>query len=274
MKDFRNKLVCITGAGSGIGRETAFAFARAGARVVVTDLQEDRAAQTSDSILASGGQTVHYAVDVTDAAAMRQLAAEVEKTLGVVDILINNAGIGAGGTFLDTSLDTWHKVLDVNLMGVVHGCHAFLPAMTARNQGGHVVNIASLAAYFAAADMPVYCASKYAVLGFSESLRADMARHGIGVTVICPGVINTNIVRETIMEGDLGGASIRDKVDQFYEKRNYTPAQVARQILSAVRRNQAIRPVSMESWIMYYLKRLSPALVTRLARIRPPFLKE
>lgn len=273
MKEFSGKLVFITGAGSGIGRETALAFAKAGARVIVADLREEGAAETCRQIAPAGGRAAHYTVDVTDAAAMATLASRVEQEHGVVDVLVNNAGIGAAGRFLDTTLETWRKVMDINLMGVVHGCHAFLPAMVARGQGGHVVNLASLAAYVAAADMPVYAASKYAVLGFSESLRADMARHRIGVTAICPGVINTNIIKGTIMEGDMGKAGVRDKVDAFYEKRNYTPAQVAAAIVDAVRRNQGVRPVSPESWAMYYLKRLSPALVTKLAGSEAPFLK-
>jgi NAD(P)-dependent dehydrogenase (short-subunit alcohol dehydrogenase family) len=273
MKELRNKIVFITGAGSGIGRETALAFARAGARVIASDLRIEAAAETQRLIEAAAGNAAHYAVDVTDAGAMQQLAAQVEREHGVVDVLVNNAGIGAAGRFLDTTLATWRKVFDINLMGVVHGCHAFLPAMVARGAGGHVVNLASLAAYVAAADMPVYCSSKFAVLGFSESLRADMARHGIGVTAICPGVINTNIIKGTIMEGDMGKAGVRDKVDSFYEKRNYTPAQVAANIVDAVRRNQGVRPVSPESWVMYYLKRLSPALVTKMAGTEAPFLK-
>jgi NAD(P)-dependent dehydrogenase (short-subunit alcohol dehydrogenase family) len=273
MKEFKGKLVFITGAGSGIGRETALAFARGGARLALCDLREDGVAQTCRLVEAEGARAAHYVVDVTDANAVKALAAQVEREHGVVDVLVNNAGIGAAGNFLDTTLDTWRKVLDVNLMGVVHGCHAFLPAMVARGQGGHVVNLASLAAYVAAADMPVYCTSKYAVLGFSESLRADMARHGIGVTAICPGVIHTNIISATIMEGGMGREGVRDKVESFYAKRNYTPAQVAAAIVDAVRKNQGVRPVSPESWAMYYLKRLSPALVTRLAGMETPLTK-
>lgn len=274
MKDFRDKLVLITGAGSGIGRETALAFARAGARIIVADLRADAAAETRRLVEGEGGRAADYVVDVTDMAAMHALAAQVQREHGVVDVLVNNAGIGAAGRFLDTTLETWKKVLDINLMGVVHGCHAFLPAMVARGNGGHVVNLASLAAYVAAADMPVYCTSKFAVLGFTESLRADMAAQGIGVTAICPGVINTNIIKGTIMEGGMGREGVREKIDSFYEKRNYTPDQVAAAIVSAVRRNQGVRPVSPESWAMYYLKRLSPGLVTKLAGTEAPFLKK
>ncbi len=271
MKDFREKLVLVTGAGSGIGRETALAFARAGARLILVDVSAKGAAKTQAMVEELGGVASRHSADVTSADAMRKLAARVHRELGVVDVLVNNAGIGAAGRFLDTSLETWQKVMDVNLMGVVHGCHAFLPAMVERGEGGHVVNLSSMAGYFAAPDMPVYAASKFAVLGFSEALRGDMAEHGIGVTTICPGVINTGIIAATIMEGDMSDVGVRGKVQDLYTRRNYTPAQVAAAIVDAVRKNQAVRPVSPESWAVYYAKRLAPGLVARLARTKNPF---
>ena len=273
MKNFKDKLVLITGAGSGIGRETAIAFAKEGAKLILTDINDDGLIQTKQLIESVGGIAVYYNVNVTDADAMKTLAEQVQREQGVVDVLINNAGIGSAGRFLDTKLETWRKVLDVNLMGVVHGCHAFLPAMVARGAGGHVVNLSSLAGYFAAPDMPIYSASKFAVLGFSESLRSDMVKHNIGVTAICPGIINTAIISATIMEGDMGNAGVRDKVQSLYAKRNYTPAQVADAIVDAVKKNQAVRPVSPESWTVYYAKRLMPSLVARVGRLQQSFAK-
>ncbi len=266
MKRFDDKLVLVTGGGSGIGRETAIAFAKEGARVIVTDIREEGLRETKKRVEMVGGKCFTFLANVADAAAMRSLAATIEKEHGVVDVLVNNAGIGAAGRFLETTLETWRKVFDVNLMGVVHGCHAFLPSMVSRGRGGHVVNLASLAGYFAAADMPVYAASKFAVLGFSESLRADMAAHGIGVTAICPGIIDTGIIASTILEGDMGKPGVRDEVQKLYTKRRYTPAQVAEAIVDAVKKNQAVRPVSPESWAMYYTKRLSPGLAAFVAR--------
>lgn len=273
MKEFRDREVLITGAGSGIGRDTALAFARAGARLWIADIQLANAEQTAALVRAAGATARALHCDVADSDSVQAMADAVHAEIPALDILMNNAGIGSAGRFLDTSLDTWRRVMDINLMGVVHGCHAFLPNMVARGQGGHVINTASAAAFVAAPDMPIYAASKFAVQGFTESLRGDMALHGIGVTAICPGIINTAIVANSIMEGKMGDAARHEKVVQFYQKRNYTPAQVAKVILSAVRRNVAVQPVSPEAWGMYYAKRLAPGLIGRLSKKELPFLK-
>jgi NAD(P)-dependent dehydrogenase (short-subunit alcohol dehydrogenase family) len=272
-RTFDKKLVLVTGAGSGIGRATALAFANAGAKLVLVDLDEASAGATASSIRVLGGDASAYRANVADFEAVRALAETVRTNHGVLDVLVNNAGIGSAGRFLDTSLETWRKVLDVNLMGVVHGCKAFLPAMVERGDGGHVVNLASLAGYVAPADMSIYATSKFAVLGFSESLRADMARHRIGVTAICPGVIHTGIVNATILEGDPSANETRAKIDSFYKKRGYGPEKVASAILDAVRGNEAVRPVSPESWTMYYAKRIAPGMVGRLSSAGNPFFK-
>lgn len=271
MKDLENKLVLVTGAGRGIGRATAIAFAEQGARLVCVDLDPSGAEATAATIRRLGRHASVYAVDVADFDAMRALADQVGETEGVVDVLVNNAGIGSAGRFLDTSLETWRKVLDVNLMGVIHGCKVFLPAMVARGRGGHVVNLSSLAGYFAPADMSVYATSKFAVLGFSESLRADMSRENIGVTAICPGIIHTGIIGSTILEGDPAERETRARIESFYAKRGFGPERVAEAIVDAVHRNDAVRPVSPESWAMYFAKRMAPSVVARLSRIENPF---
>ena len=273
MKQFRDKQVLVTGAGSGIGRETALAFAGEGAHLWVVDINLEAAQATAAQVQAMGRDARALQCDVADAAAVQALADTVHAEIESLDVLMNNAGIGSAGRFLETSLETWRKVMDVNLMGVVQGCHAFLPAMVASGRGGHVINTASAAAFVAAPDMPIYAASKFAVQGFTESLRADMAQYGIGVTAICPGIINTGIVASSIMEGRLNDIERHDKVVKFYEKRNYTPAQVAKVIVSAVRRNVAVQPVSPEAWGMYYAKRFAPALVQQLSKRELPFFK-
>src|SRR5206468_3914460 len=126
------------------------------------------------------------------------------EAIDTVDVLVNNAGVAVGGTFLDTTLDDWDWLLGVNLRGVVHGCYFFIPKMVARGQGGHVVNISSILGIYPAPRVSAYVASKFAVRGLSQSLREELAEHGIGVTAICPGMIATSIVADGRMAGDIG----------------------------------------------------------------------
>ena len=144
---FRGKLVVITGGGSGIGRETALAFARRGAEVVLSDVNLDAAKQTAAMIDEAGGTAHAYQLDVADEAAMHAHADEVAERHGVPDILINNAGIGQAGPFLATPSKSFTRVIDINLYGVVNGCRAFGEKMVKRRSGGHIVNLASMAAY-------------------------------------------------------------------------------------------------------------------------------
>jgi len=273
MKSFADKEILITGAGSGIGQAIAVAFAQQGGRLWLADVNAAGLEETARQVKSAGAVCRCIECDVADMAAVQAMADQVHGEVEALDILVNNAGIGSAGRFLDASLNTWRKVLDVNLMGVVHGCQAFLPAMVKRGQPAHVVNTASAAAFVAAPDMPVYATSKFAVLGLSESLRADMAEHNIGVSAICPGIINTEIVKTTIMEGAMGEGDTRDKVVKFYQKRNYTAQQVAATVLKAVKNNVAVQPVSPEAWGMYLVKRALPGAMQRLSRRPLPFMK-
>lgn len=172
---FGGQLVLVTGAGSGIGRATAFAFAEAGARVVAVDRDAEAAARTAEmSRLIGSPEAWAETVDVSDEQAMEKLADKVAAEYGVVDVLVNNAGIGLSGSFFDTTAEDWRKVLDVNLWGVIHGCRLFGKQMAERGQGGHIVNTASAAAYQPSKALPAYSTSKAAVLMLSECLRAEL----------------------------------------------------------------------------------------------------
>lgn len=273
MKNLKDKVVLITGAGSGIGQQTAVAFAAETAKLILLDINQEGLDQTM-SMARSGAQSIEaHICDVSDFSAMQSLADEINSKYGAVDVLVNNAGIGTAGLFLDTKLETWKKTIDINLMGVVHGCKVFLPAMVARKQGGAVVNISSMAGYFANKIMPAYSASKFAVLGFSESLRADLINQNISVSTICPGIINTPIVANAVFEGhasEKDAEKYRKKAVRFYEKRNYTPDRVAKAILKAVKKRKGVVPVSPEAWIGYYLKRFFPGIAAWAARQDAP----
>jgi NAD(P)-dependent dehydrogenase (short-subunit alcohol dehydrogenase family)/pimeloyl-ACP methyl ester carboxylesterase len=269
-KEFGDTLVAVTGAGSGIGRATALAFAAAGAEVVVSDIDGAAAAQTAADIAGAGGVAHPYVVDVADADAVERYADLVCAEHGVPDIVVNNAGIGAAGSFLDTPAEQFDRVIDVNLGGVVNGCRAFAGRLVGRGTGGHIVNVASMAAYAPLSSLNAYCTSKAAVYMFSDCLRAELAAAGIGVTTICPGVINTNIVSATGFhppEGrDSAAAARRAQLERMFEIRRYGPEKVAAAILSSVRKNTAIRPVAPEAYLLYGTSRLAPQALRSTAR--------
>ncbi|MFF8879466.1 SDR family oxidoreductase [Streptomyces flaveolus] len=270
---FGGQLVLVTGAGSGIGRATAVAFAEAGARVVAVDRDAESAARTAElSRLIGARQAWAETADVSDEQSMEKLAAKVAAEYGVVDVLVNNAGIGLSGSFFETTPEDWKKVLDVNLWGVIHGCRLFGRQMAERGQGGHIVNTASAAAFLPSRVLPAYSTSKAAVLMLSECLRAELAGQGIGVTAICPGIVNTNITSTARFAGvDAGEEKRRQQRSALlYGKRNYPPEKVADAILEAVVHDRAVVPVTPEARGAHLLSRFLPRASRRLARVSPP----
>ncbi|MCI3274659.1 SDR family oxidoreductase [Streptomyces cylindrosporus] len=270
---FGGQLVLVTGAGSGIGRATAFAFAEAGARVVAVDRDAEAATRTAElSRLVGAPEAWAETVDVSDEQAMEKLADKVAAEYGVVDVLVNNAGIGLGGSFFDTTPEDWKKVLDVNLWGVIHGCRLFGKQMAERGQGGHIVNTASAAAYQPSKALPAYSTSKAAVLMLSECLRAELAGQGIGVSAICPGFVNTNITSTARFAGvDAEEEKRRQKKSaRLYGLRNYPPEKVADAVLKAVVRNQAVVPVTPEARGAHLMSRFTPRALRAIARLEPP----
>jgi NAD(P)-dependent dehydrogenase (short-subunit alcohol dehydrogenase family) len=253
------KLALVTGAGSGIGRATTMALAEAGARVVVTDIDEARVDEVARALGAKCALAKR--VDVARRDEMKALAADVHAALGPLDVLVNNAGVGHSGGVLDTPLEDWDWVVGVNLWGVIHGCHFFVPGMVERGAGGHVVNVASLFGLLAAAGVAPYCASKFAVVGLTESLRAELAPHGIGVSAVCPGMIATDIIRR----GRFADEGMRSRAADTFAQRGLPPERVARAILGAIRRDTAVVPVGRDAWAGYVGKRLLPGVTARVS---------
>jgi NAD(P)-dependent dehydrogenase (short-subunit alcohol dehydrogenase family) len=264
VRDLRNRTVLVTGAASGIGRASAIALGARGADLALCDVDEAGMARTAESLATLGRGVFARRVDVSNAEEMGAFAEAVHKEVGAVDVLVNNAGVGLGAGFLDTTLEDWDWILGINLRGVVLGCHFFVPHMVERGQGGHVVNVASMAAYVPSELLCAYSTTKCAVLGFSEALRLELAPRGIGVTAVCPGVINTPITRTSRLRGRGAEPGVREEMVALYERRNYTAERVARAILRAVQRNRGVAPISPEAWASYYLKRLSPAALYAL----------
>ncbi len=264
---FAHKLVVVTGAGSGIGRATALAFAERGADVVVTDI--DAAAATETLKLLGDHGVAEYTVDSSDGDAVHRFARDVRDNHGVPDIVVNNAGIGMSGPFLDTSVEDWERVIDVNLWGVIHGCRAFAPMLAERAEGGQIVNLASAAAYLPSKILSAYATTKSAVLTLSVCLRAELAAHHIGVTAVCPGIVKTNITNTTTFVGVSEEEQRRRQLSssKLYARRGFGPEGVARDILRAVEKDIAIAPSTPEAKAALVLSRLTPGLLRQAAKL-------
>lgn len=265
IRDLRGRLAVVTGAANGIGRATALAFAADGARVMAIDLDGEGAEATARACTRPAGpDAAGHECDVTDAGALEALAKAITAEHGPPAVLVNNAGIGVSGAFLDTPLDAWEAIVGVNLMGVVHGCRFFGgPMVEARI--GRVFNLSSGLGFVATPDQPAYCATKAAVLSLSRSLRADWGPRGVGVTAVCPGVVDTGITQRTRFFGDDADRDQRDATDGFRE-RAYPPGKVAAAIVRAVGRNPAVLTPSPEARLARVLGRLAPERVGTLAR--------
>ena len=257
-------VVVVTGAGSGIGAATSVALAEAGASVAAVDVDSEAAAATAAKITADGGQAHEFTCDVADPDAVGALVEAVGTRLGDADVLVNNAGVGLAGPFLDSSLADWQWIRGINLDSVVHGCHAFAPGMVDRGRG-QIVNVASGAGYIASKHLAAYCATKAGVIMFSQCLRAELAGAGVGVSVVCPGVIDTPIASRTRYRGALEAKRGRA---EWLLRHGRPPQAVANAVVDAVRRDRGTVPVGIDSHLGFRLLRFAPGSVQGLVTNR------
>lgn len=247
MDELAGKTALITGGASGIGLGMARAFVAAGLRVAIADIN-DAALEAAKAALPGLGLAVK--LDVTRAEQWEQALDAVEAALGPVDILCNNAGVGQG-RFVDGRATTvaempealWRMVMEINATGTFLGAHAVVRRMLARGQGGHIVNTASTGGLMAPAGIAAYCASKFAVVGLSESLRAELASAGIGVSVLCPGGVRSNLfassvaVRATLPDAFEGLATEGSEALRTEQAQRMDPVFVGRKVLRAIAEN-------------------------------------
>ena len=266
------KVAFVTGGASGIGAALTTKLVDDGAEVWIADRQIG-AAQELAQRLNSGGAKAHaIELDVRSYPSFESAVAEAVQQSGRIDYLFNNAGIGVGGEVDSYTLDDWNDVFDVNLRGVVHGIQAVYPIMI-RQHCGHIVNTASMAGLVTNPGMASYTATKHAVVALSKALRVEAERHGVQVSVLCPGVIRTPI----LAGGEYGrydGAN-DEKLLKFWEAlRPMAPEKFAQRALRAVLRGDAI--IVVPGWwkALWYLERLSPALSMRLAKLSLNRLRE
>jgi NAD(P)-dependent dehydrogenase (short-subunit alcohol dehydrogenase family) len=267
MKTLRGKQVVVTGAASGIGLETARAFARQGANLVVSDINGTALEGLRHEITGMGVDCFAQPCDVGSEASVAAFAAAVQAAVGPVDVLFNNAGIGYLGSFGHTPVAWWRHTFDVNVLGIVHLIQAFLPAMRAAGGERKVVNVASLAGVAPAPNLAAYAASKHAVVGLSEVLALELYDSPVSVLVVCPGIINTNIInvpgRTT---AGISEAQI-EKLRRYYAQHGCLPDVVAAGIVRSVLNDDLYLFVGPEARPASVLARVSRRL-TRWMTIR------
>jgi NAD(P)-dependent dehydrogenase (short-subunit alcohol dehydrogenase family)/pimeloyl-ACP methyl ester carboxylesterase len=259
------QLALVTGAGSGIGRATALAFGEQGAEVLCVDVDLAAAEGTAKEL---GDRGHAYQLDVSDGAATDALAETVLTEHGVPDVVMANAGVGVHGGFLDTSVEDWRRVLDVNLWGVIHTLRAFLPPLVDRGEGGHIVVTASAAGYTVAPSLPAYSTTKAGVLMLAQCLAGELRDTGIGVHAICPGFVHTNITATTRFAGaDAAEERSRQaKTTELYRRRGFGPEKVAPAVVAAIRDGRLVVPVTPEAKLGLVGARFAPGAMRALGR--------
>jgi NAD(P)-dependent dehydrogenase (short-subunit alcohol dehydrogenase family) len=245
MRELAGKTAFVTGGAGGIGFALGRAFAQAGMKVMLADIETDALAAAVKSLHDVGPDVRGVSCDVADPASVERAAKASWDAFGNVHVVCNNAGVAAGGGIDNISLDNWRWVLDVNLMGVLHGIRTFLPHIRAHGEGGHIVNTASMAGMNGGLGFSPYTASKFAVVGMSEGLAAQLRPHGIGVSVLCPSFVRTRIGESGRNRPDRYGpaqppapgsqsAIIVAEIARLLEA-GLDPAAVAAQVLAAIR---------------------------------------
>jgi NAD(P)-dependent dehydrogenase (short-subunit alcohol dehydrogenase family) len=256
VSDLRGKHCLITGAASGIGRATAIAAAGQGAELCLTDRNGEGLEQVVAEIRHGGGTVAHFAtVDLIDHQAVVAFAAEVHALAASMDVVMNIAGISTWGRIEQLEHEHWWRTIEINLMGPISVLECFVPPMIAAGRGGHVVNVASVAALFGLPWHAPYSASKFGLRGVSEVLRFDLRKHGIGVSLVCPGAVKTPLVETVEIVGvDRESPKMRRLVALF-ERRAVTPEKVAERILEAIERNRYLVFTSPDGRALHWLQR-------------------
>jgi NAD(P)-dependent dehydrogenase (short-subunit alcohol dehydrogenase family) len=273
MRDFRGKAAFVTGGASGIGLGLGRALAEAGARVMLADIEKEPLNEAVASL--TGGdlpEVIGIVCDVRDYQSVERAAQAAIDALGTIHIVCNNAGVGGSGGAENIHLQNWRWVIDVNLMGVVHGVRAFLPHLKSHGEGGHIVNTASMAGFLAGNGFGPYTATKFAVVGISEALHAELAPQGIGVSVLCPGWVSTRVIESRRNWPREYGSppTPRPGAERIAElvRTGMAPSAVAARVIDAIRDNELyvfthsdMRPLleaRVENFLTAY-RRLGPA---------------
>jgi NAD(P)-dependent dehydrogenase (short-subunit alcohol dehydrogenase family) len=245
MKDLKGKVAFITGGGSGVALGQAKVFAAEGMKVVIADIRQDHLDEAMSYFREKGAAVHPIKLDITDREAYARAADETERVFGPVQLLCNTAGVSQFGPLQNATYDDWDWQMSVNVGGVINGIQTFVPRMLKHGQGGHILITASMAAFTPLGQCGIYCTTKFAVRGLAECLRLDLAPHGIGVSVLCPGAVNTNIHEAVLTRpkhlGKTGYYGADPQVMQGLKDviaPGYDPVDLGKKVLDAVLKNE------------------------------------
>jgi NAD(P)-dependent dehydrogenase (short-subunit alcohol dehydrogenase family) len=256
IKSLAGKKCLITGAASGIGRAAAEAAAREGAELFITDINESLLQQVTSLIRQEGGVVrKSQALDISSYEQVKAFADDIHAGYGSMDVVMNIAGISIWGSVRNLRHDQWKRCVDINLMGPIHVIECFIPPMIDAKRGGHLVNVSSAAGLFGLPWHAAYSASKFGLRGISEVLRYDLERYRIGVSLVCPGGVDTGLVKTLEIEGVNTEHPSMVKMKQHFSKRAKTPAQAAASIIKGIKANRYMVFTSMDIRIGYWFQR-------------------
>lgn len=256
----------VTGAGSGIGRAFALELHRRGGRVVCSDIDLEKAQDTANTIIAAGGKALAVSCDVAKLDQVQSLANTARDWFhGPVSVLINNAGVGIGGQNIeDISIEDWHWVMEINLWGVIHGCNVFLPELKANHFGG-IINVASAASFGAAPKMGAYNTTKSAVVALSETMHAEAAGSGVHVSVLCPTLVKTDVIKNARMQESGNGTLMeKSRAQSLMDRFGHTPESVVIKSLDGLDKNRVHVLPQLDARIAWFMKRMTPGNFVRL----------
>ena len=253
------KRAIVTGAGSGLGRALCLELAGRGWRVGVADVDAGRITETAELVRRRGGQALEIGCDVTRPQDLDQAAVTVQNAWGGVDLVVNNAGVSAYGDMETIPMERWRWIIDINLMGVIHGCRSFIPVLE-RQGGGHIINIASYLAFLAAPGSACYNVTKAGILSLSETLRIELAGKNIGVSVVMPSFFQTNLMDQLFCTD-----SSKEKMIRTLFSRSTVPAsKIAARVLAAMEKNRLYVLPQWDARLLWGIKRWMPGLYMKL----------